>query len=80
MDLLKKLDELDARLKVVSEIVQDPDLVKDKKKYKETMSEFGHLNEVTELGKEYRKILQGIEDSKMMITAEDDPEMKEMAR
>lgn len=80
MDLLKKLNELEERYKVVSELVQDPDLVKDAKKYKETMSEYGHLGEVTELGKEYKRILQGIEDSKMMITAEDDPEMKEMAR
>ena len=80
MDLIKKLDELDERFKVVSQTVQDPNLVKDAKKYKETMTEFGHLGEVTELGREYRKILQGIEDAKMMITAEEDAEMKEMAR
>ena len=80
MDLLKKLDELDERYKVVSQLVQDPDLVKDAKKYKETMSEYGHLTEITTLGAEYRKVLQGIEDAKMMITAEDDAEMKEMAR
>ena len=80
MDLLKKLDELDARYKVVSELVQDAELVKDAKRYKETMSEFGHLGEVTALGAEYRRILSGIEDAKMMITAEDDADMKEMAR
>ena len=80
MDLIKKLYELDERYKVVSQLVQDPDLVKDAKRYKDTMSEYGHLSAVTELGKEYRKILQGIEDAKMMITAEDDVEMKEMAR
>ncbi len=80
MDLLKKLDELDERYKEVSKLVQDPDLVKDPKKYKETMSEYGHLTDVTTLGAQYRKVLQGIEDAKMMITAEDDPDMKEMAR
>ncbi len=80
MDLLKKLDELDARYKVVSDLVQDAELVKDAKKYRETMSEFGHLGEVSILAKEYREILKGIEDAKMMITAEEDAEMKEMAR
>mgnify|MGYP003417959935 CR=1 FL=1 len=80
MDLLKKLNELDERYKVIAEEVQNPDLVKDAKKYKETMTEYGHLTEVTTLGAEYRKVLQGIEDAKMMITAEDDAEMKEMAR
>ena len=77
---MKKLNELDERYKVVAEEVQNPDLVKDAKKYKETMTEYGHLTEVTTLGAEYRKVLQGIEDAKMMITAEDDAEMKEMAR
>ena len=80
MDLLKTLDELSARYKIVCEEIQNPDLVKDQKKYKDTMREHGYLTEVCELGDEYRKILQGIEDAKMMITAEDDAEMKEMAR
>ena len=77
---MKKLNVLDERYKVIAEEVQNPDLVKDAKKYKETMTEYGHLTEVTTLGAEYRKVLQGIEDAKMMITAEDDAEMKEMAR
>ena len=80
MDLLKKLDELDKRFAQINEMVQDPDLVKDQKKYKDVMREHGHLTDVLEVGNEYRKCLSGIEDAKMMITAEDDPDMKEMAR
>ncbi len=80
MDLLKKLDELAARFGEVGEAIQDPDLVKDQKKYKDIMREHGYLSEVCDLGNEYRKMLQGIEDAKLMITAEDDAEMKEMAR
>ena len=37
MDLLKKLEQCEARFKEVSELVQSPDLVKDQKKYKDTM-------------------------------------------
>ena len=80
MDLLKKLDELDKRFAEINEMVQDPDLVKDQKKYKDVMREHGHLSDVLEVGNEYSKCLSGIEDAKMMITAEDDPDMKEMAR
>ena len=58
----------------------DPDLVKDQKKYKDTMRENGYLTEVCELYAEYKKIIQGIKDSTEMITMEDDVEMKEMAR
>ena len=80
MDLLKKLEECEARYKVVQEMVLDPNLVKDQKKYKDTMRENGYLAELSGLYAEYKKILQGIQDAKEMITAEDDAEMKEMAR
>ena len=80
MDLIKKLDECESRLKEVQQLVMDPDLVKDQKKYKDTMRENGYLTEVCELYAEYKKILSGIKDSTEMITMEDDVEMKEMAR
>lgn len=80
MDLLKKLEECENRYKVVQEMVLDPNLVKDQKKYKDTMRENGYLSELNELYAQYKKVLQGIKDAKEMITAEDDVEMKEMAR
>ena len=80
MDLLKKLEQCEARFKEVSELVQSPDLVKDQKKYKDTMREHGYLSEICALSEEYKKVLSGIEDTKVLITTESDPEMKEMAR
>ena len=80
MDLLKKLEELSERSKAVNELITDADLVKDQKKYKDTMREHQYLSDLMELYDEYKKVLNGIEDAKMMITAEDDAEMKEMAR
>ena len=41
MDLLKKLEECAARYEQVQKDVLDPELVKDQKKYKETMRENG---------------------------------------
>ena len=80
MDLIKKLDECENRFKVVSDLVMDPNLVKDAKKYKDTMREHGYLSEVCALYDEYKKVLNGIQDAKEMITAEDDADMREMAR
>lgn len=80
MDLLKKLEECENKYKTVQEMVLDPNLVKDQKKYKDTMRENGYLSELSELYAQYKKVLQGIKDAKEMITAEDDVEMKEMAR
>jgi len=80
MDLIKKLDECEARFKEVQEMVMDPNLVKDQKKYKDVMRENGYLSDVCELYAEYKKVLQGIKDATEMITMEDDVDMKEMAR
>lgn len=80
MDLLKKLEQCEARFKEVSELVLSPDLIKDQKKYKDTMREHGYLSEICALSEEYKKVLSGIEDTKVLITTESDPEMKEMAR
>ena len=80
MDLIKKLDECEQRLKELNEQVLDPNLVKDQKKYKDVMREHGHMSDVCALYDEYKKVLQGIKDATEMITMEDDQEMKEMAR
>ena len=78
--LLKKLEEKAKRYEEVNELVQDPDLIRDQKKYKDVMREHSHLTALMEAYDEYKKVLQGIEDSKFIITEEDDQEMKEMAR
>ena len=78
--LLKKLEEMAARYEEVNLLVQDADLIKDQKKYKEVMREHSHLTSVMEAYKEYKEVLQGIEDAKVIITEEEDHDMKEMAR
>lgn len=78
--MIKKLESLSLRFEEVNKIIQDPDLVKDPKRYKDIMREHSHLSAVMEAYKEYKSVLQGIEDSKILITEESDHEMKEMAR
>ncbi len=80
MDLIKKLEDLTARYAVVSELIGDASLIKDQKKYKETMREHQQLTELMSLYDEYKKVLKGIEDATILITEEEDREMKELAR
>lgn len=77
---MKKLEDCTKRFSEVQQLILDPNLVKDQKKYKDTMRENGYLSELNDLYNEYKKTLNGIKEAKEMITAEDDPEMKEMAR
>ena len=78
--MIKKLEQLQIRFNELSEEIQNPDLLKDPKKYKDLMREHSHLTSVMEAYEEYKTILKGIEDSKAMITHETDHELKEMAR
>ena len=78
--LQKKLEQMSVRFDEVSQLISDPDLIKDQKKYKELMREHSHLSTVMEAYEEYKTVLQGIEDAKTLITEEDDHDMKEMAR
>ena len=78
--MIKRLEQMAKRFAEVNELIQDPELVKDPKKYKDIMREHSHLSSVMEAYEEYKSILQGIEDAKVLITEEEDHDMKEMAR
>ena len=80
MDLLKKLEDCASRYEQVQQDILDPNLVKDQKRYKDTMREHGYLSELMVLYDEYKKCLQGIKDDTLMITNEEDADMREMAR
>ncbi|MGL4986921.1 MAG: PCRF domain-containing protein, partial [Treponemataceae bacterium] len=78
--MLKRLEQIAVKYTQVNELIQQPDLVKDAKKYKETMREHSYLSSVMEAYEEYKILLKGIDDSKIMISQEDDADLKEMAR
>ncbi|MGL4981701.1 MAG: peptide chain release factor 1 [Treponemataceae bacterium] len=78
--MLKRLEQLATRYAEINKAIQEPDLVKDAKKYKETMREHSYLTSVMEAYDEYKTLLKGIDDSKLMISQEEDAELKEMAR
>ena len=52
--MLKKLEEMAKRFAEVQELIQNPDLIKDQKKYKEIMREHSHLTSVMEAYDEYK--------------------------
>ncbi len=78
--MIRRLEQLKVRYEEVNELIQDPDLVKDQKRFKDTMREHSYLTNLMEAFDEYKQVLQGIEDSKIIITEESDQDMKEMAR
>lgn len=77
--LLEKLDGLVSRFEEVSTLITDPNVIADQKRYVKLTKEYKELNEIIKARKEYIQCLNGLEEARLMM-AENDPEMKEIAR
>jgi peptide chain release factor 1 len=71
--LLRRYDEL-------SGLIQDPELVKDQKKYRDTMREYSQLDTIAGTQREIEAISAQLADTKTLILDEKDPDMREMAK
>lgn len=76
----ERLDSLLLRFEEVSKLVQNPDIVKDQKKYRDIMKEFSYLSEISNSNNDIEGLKNGIEEAKALIQDEKDPKMKELAR
>jgi peptide chain release factor 1 len=61
-------------------LVQDPDLVKDQKKYRALMKEYSRLGEIAAIGGEIKGLTGQLEDARSLVQDEKDVEMRELAR
>lgn len=80
MKLDVKLDDMVKKFHDVEKQISDPDILKDKKKYKDIMVEYSFLGDIVTSYTKYKELIQNIADAKEMLEMEDDAEMKDMAR
>ena len=78
--MFDKIEEILARHKEVEKQLSEPDIVKDKKQYKEIMQEHAYLKEIFEAYEKYKKTAQQIEDAKQIVHEEKDQQLKELAK
>ena len=71
--LLTRYDELNL-------LIQDPALVKDQKRYRDTMKEHSYISEIAGLHSVIEQLEKQINEAKTLLQDEKDPEMKELAR
>jgi peptide chain release factor 1 len=76
----ERLESLLRRYVELSALIQDPDLVKDQKRYRDLMKEYSQLGAVAAAQGEIEAISAQLEDAKALAQNEKDPEMREMAR
>ena len=77
--LLDKLEGLVSRFEEVSTLVTDPAVIADQQRFVKLTREYKELEDILAARKEYKALLDGIEEAKMML-GEEDAELKEMAR
>lgn len=78
--ILEKLEGLRHRFDEVAQLIVDPEVISDMKRYVKLNKEYRDLEKVVEAEKLYRNAIESIAGAKEILSTEDDAELKEMAR
>ncbi|SFF01871.1 peptide chain release factor 1 [Thermophagus xiamenensis] len=78
--LLEKLESLKLRFEEVGQLITDPSVLADQKRYVKLNKEYRELEEIVQVGKEYKNLIDNIESARAMLREEEDEEMKALAR
>ena len=78
--MLDKLRIVKQRYDEVSDLIIQPEIIMDQKRYAQLMKEYKDLGSVVEKGDEYQTLINNIEEAKEIISDGSDAEMAEMAK
>ncbi len=78
--ILSRLEGVHARFEEVAQLITDPEIISDMKRYVKLNKEYKQLEPVVEAYNSYRDLLSNIENAKKMLHDESDEEMREMAK
>ncbi len=76
---LEKLNAMQSRFKEVESLLADPNVLKDRNRYRDLMQEHSQLTEVMGVYTTYKALIEEISTTKDMIEEEQDSDLKEMA-
>lgn len=78
--MLDKLEEIQIRFEEVGQLITDPEVIADQKRYAQLTKEYKDLKEVSEVRAEYLDVLSNIKFNKEVLETDKDEEMREMAK
>lgn len=78
--LLDKLDGLSSRFEEVQTLITDPSVISDMKRFVKLNKEYHDLELIIGARDEYKRILQGIEEARMILDTENDTDLRELAK
>lgn len=78
--LLEKLQAIHDRYIEVGQLITEPDIMTDMKRYIQLSKEYKDLQPIIEAYKEYHNVMNNITSTKQILAKEKDPEFREMAK
>lgn len=75
----EKLESIIERYKIIEEELNNPETIKDVRKFKELSREFKYLTPIVNKSKEYIKVLDEINSNYELIQSDVEPELKDLA-
>ncbi len=78
--LLEKLQAIKQRYEDVGQLIADPDVIDDMKRYIDLNKEYKDLQPIIDAYLDYKNVLDNLDSSRELLQKEKDPEFKEMAR
>jgi len=80
MDILNKIEGLEAKFHEVSLMITDPNVIADQARYVRLNRDYKDLERVIASAEKYKKAVKSLEEAKDLFYNEQDAELKEMAR
>jgi peptide chain release factor 1 len=77
--LIDKLRSVEARYDELTQELANPEVVSDSKRYQKTAKTHAELAELVDKFREYKDLERGINDTRVMVREETDPELKALA-
>jgi peptide chain release factor 1 len=78
--LLEKYESVKHRFEEVQQMITDPEIIADMKRYVKLNQEYKNLEKLLGVFKEYKNLIDNLESGKEMLAEESDEELREMAR
>lgn len=78
--ILKRLDGIEARYEELGTLITDPDVIADIKRYVKLSKEYKDMERLVMVARRYRGLLRDAEEGREILSSENDPEMRQMAR
>ena len=78
--LLEKLESIKERWNEVGQLIVDPEIISDMKRYVKLNKEYSDLKEIVDKYEEYKNTLSNIKSSKEIVSTSKDEEFREMAK